>query len=744
MKLSLQNKITLGFAVALVTLILTGWISYRTTRELVATQNWVSHTHEVIGTLEAGLGILSEAETAQRGYLLTGDEHFLNDCRQAEAAVPPWLADFRNLTGDNPEQQLRIEKLKSLIGQRLDVLNERIRLRQEKGLAAAAEAVTLRQGKDLMDQIHQTVAELKADENQLLATREHAARSSAEKSSVVILASSVFACLLGLVAASRVRQDLKLRQQAEDTLRNSQERIRLMIESVKDYAIFMLDATGHVVSWNQGAQKIKGYTEQEIIGQHFSRFYPPESIATGFPEKELAIASETGRYEDEGWRVRKDGSRFWANVVITAVRKPDGKLLGFTKVTRDLTERRKIEQMHLQFRALFESLPGSYLVLLPDFTIAAVSDAYLKASMTKRDEILGRNLFEVFPDNPDDPAANGQANLRASLNRVAQMKMPDTMAIQKYDVRRPDGVFEERYWSPVNSPVLNANGDLEYIIHRVEDVTDFIRQKQQGGDGTSDLQRRMERMEAEIFRSSQEVQATNAQLLNANKELEAFSYSVSHDLRAPLRHIDGFVGLLIRQNADKLDERGQRHLKVIADAARQMGALIDDLLVFSRMSRTELRRTNVASAALVREAVDLMQPEIKDRRIVWHVAELPSVDADVAMLRQVWINLISNAVKYSAGRNPAEIEIGCRETPEAHEFFVRDNGVGFDMQYADKLFGVFQRLHRAEDFAGTGIGLANVRRIVSRHGGQTWAEGKVNEGATFFFSLPKTTNTTKG
>jgi light-regulated signal transduction histidine kinase (bacteriophytochrome) len=174
-----------------------------------------------------------------------------------------------------------------------------------------------------------------------------------------------------------------------------------------------------------------------------------------------------------------------------------------------------------------------------------------------------------------------------------------------------------------------------------------------------------------------------------------------------------------------------------------MGMLIDDLLVFSRMSRTELRRIKAASNALVREAMDLLQPETKDRRIEWRIATLPEAEADVAMLRQVWINLISNAVKYTAMRNPAEIEIGCRETAEMHEFFVRDNGVGFDMQYAGKLFGVFQRLHRAEDFAGTGIGLANVRRIISRHGGQTWAEGKVDAGATFFFSLPKTGNTTK-
>jgi signal transduction histidine kinase len=385
-----------------------------------------------------------------------------------------------------------------------------------------------------------------------------------------------------------------------------------------------------------------------------------------------------------------------------------------------------------------------YLVLKPDLTIVAVSDAYLKATMTRRKQILGRGLFEVFPDNPDDPAATGVSNLRASLDRVLKNVAPDTMAIQKYDVRRPDGVFEERFWSPVNSPVCDADGRIEYIIHRVEDVTDFVRRKQPSSDDETSLHRRMEQMEAEVFHSAQAVQAANQQLRIANQELESFSYSVSHDLRAPLRHIDGFVKLLDKQSGGKLDERSHRYLNIIADSARQMGVLIDDLLVFSRMSRTELRRSKVALDSLVHEAVNAAQMESSGRHINWIISRLPEVEADAAMLRQVWVNLIANAVKYSRPRDPAEIEIGCRADNGEFVLFVRDNGVGFDMQYADKLFGVFQRLHHADEFEGTGIGLANVRRIVSRHGGRTWAEGKVGGGATFFFSLPRKPTETKG
>jgi light-regulated signal transduction histidine kinase (bacteriophytochrome) len=252
------------------------------------------------------------------------------------------------------------------------------------------------------------------------------------------------------------------------------------------------------------------------------------------------------------------------------------------------------------------------------------------------------------------------------------------------------------------------------------------------------------RTQAQITQLNADLQNRATQLEAANKELEAFSYSVSHDLRAPLRHIDGFVKLLNKQAGEKLDERGRRYLDIIADSARQMGTLIDDLLIFSRMSRTELRHAPVSLDALVHEAIHGLQGETNDRPIHWKIATLPEVEADPAMLRQVWVNLIANAIKYSRPRNPAEIEIGCNVANGEFVFFVRDNGVGFDMQYAHKLFGVFQRLHRAEEFEGTGIGLANVRRIVHRHGGRTWAEGKIDAGATFFFSLPKTPTETKG
>jgi light-regulated signal transduction histidine kinase (bacteriophytochrome) len=234
----------------------------------------------------------------------------------------------------------------------------------------------------------------------------------------------------------------------------------------------------------------------------------------------------------------------------------------------------------------------------------------------------------------------------------------------------------------------------------------------------------------------QRVQERTSQLKAANEELEAFSYSVSHDLRTPLRHIQGYVELLRQDSASTLSAEGLHYATVIEGAAERMTALIGNLLDFSRMGRTEMHQTRIDMNALVGKVVEELSPDTQGRKIEWKIGALGNVRGDPILLHQVWMNLLSNAVKYTQGRERAEIGVGRVTKEEEAVFHVRDNGAGFNMQYGDRLFGVFQRLHQEREFEGIGIGLANVRRIIARHGGKTWAEGKVGEGATFYFSLP--------
>ena len=291
--------------------------------------------------------------------------------------------------------------------------------------------------------------------------------------------------------------------------------------------------------------------------------------------------------------------------------------------------------------------------------------------------------------------------------------------------------------SQVTSAVLNIEDYTKAMLNILEDFS--------GEKGRlEEVQRAMLNLLEDFDVERSKTEAANRKLLErtaqleaANKELESFSYSVSHDLRAPLRHISGFAVLLQKKASSALDEANLQYLNTISDSAKQMGNLIDDLLAFSRIGRSEIKKSRVHLGYLVENILKDLQEETKGRNISWKVGELPEAYCDSSMLRLVFVNLISNAAKFTRPRPKALIEIGC--IPEEGEFilFVRDNGVGFDPKYKDKLFGVFQRLHHQDEFEGTGIGLANVRRLIHRHGGRTWAESEIERGATFYFSLPK-------
>ncbi|HLB83024.1 MAG TPA: PAS domain S-box protein [Gemmatimonadales bacterium] len=480
--------------------------------------------------------------------------------------------------------------------------------------------------------------------------------------------------------------------------RDTAHSFRLLVDGVRDYAIFMLDGAGRVLTWNTGAQRLKAYGAEEIIGKHFSCFYPEEAVEAGKPARLLALAARDGRVEDEGWLVRRDGSRFWADVIITALRDSDGSVIGFAKVTRDLTEQRRADQaLHEseeRFRLLVESVKDYAIFMLdPAGRVVSWNAGAEAIKGYAAEDILGQH-FSVF--YPPEAVARGepQAHLDVALR---EGRLED----EGWRVRK-DG---SRFWADaIITAIRDAAGVLIGFGKVTRDLT---------------VRRRME-----------------DQLAQSNAELERFSYSVSHDLRAPLRAINGYAQAVLEDSAAALDAEGQRHLGIIRDSAKRGGELIDALLNFSRLGRQTLSVEPVDLTELARSVVDELRKAAGTEQMDTIVDPLPPTKGDRTLLRQVFANLVGNAFKFSRGRPHPQIEIGARRESNAVVYYVKDNGVGFDMRYADKLFGVFQRLHRADEFEGTGVGLALAQRIIQRHGGRIWADAKVDGGATLFFTLP--------
>jgi signal transduction histidine kinase/DNA-binding response OmpR family regulator len=414
------------------------------------------------------------------------------------------------------------------------------------------------------------------------------------------------------------------------------------------------------------------------------------------------------------------------------------------------------------FRALFQSTPGLYLVLAPDLTIVAVTGAYLHATMTKREEILGRGIFDVFPDNPDDPSATGVRNLRTSLQRVLQNKTSDAMAVQKYDIRKPEsegGGFEERFWSPVNSPVLAPNGEVLYIIHRVEDVTEFIRLKQQGlaqEKIAEELRTHAGQMEAEIYQRAAEVQeanrrleATNQELLRAKEEAERgsrfkdqFLSTMSHELRTPLNAVLGFSDLLADESYGPLNDRQRRYVGHIHTGGKHLLSLISDILDLSKIEagRMELAIESLRVEPIFGEVLSVMQPlaDKKSQSLSKNSTPGLVVRADSTRFKQVLMNLLGNAIKFTP--RGGSIELGAHLVGGRVRVAVRDNGPGIPPAEQQRIFEAFYRLRESgKKTEGTGLGLAITNRLVELHGGELTLDSEVGKGSCFYFSLPVAT-----
>lgn len=491
-----------------------------------------------------------------------------------------------------------------------------------------------------------------------------------------------------------------------------EDRYRLLVESVTEYAIFFLDPDGRIASWNRGAERIKGWTAAEIIGRHFSSFYPPEDVASGKPERELVQAAAEGMVRDSGWRVRKDGSRFWANVTITAMRAPGGELRGFAKVTRDMTAEKRVDEERRHQREILDSIVEN----IPDMIFMKDAEELRFVRLNKageeliglpRDRLLGKNDYDFFPKD--------QADFFTAKDREV-LAHGGVLDIPAEPLQTKDRGLRILHTKKI--PLRDAAGRPRYLLGMSEDVTERVN------------------TEARLRSLNEELSARTRELTAANAELEAFSSSVAHDLRAPIRQILGFATLLVEDYGPKLDAEGLRRVEKIRHGARHMGELVDDLLNLARVGRQAAALEPVKLGELARRVIEELQGEAQGRDVEWKLGPLFEARVDPTLIKQVFVNVLSNALKYTRPRARAVIELGAVSLDGGERaVFVRDNGVGFDMRYAGKLFGIFQRLHTDREFEGTGVGLATVERVIRKHGGRIWADAKPGEGATFYFTV---------
>jgi PAS domain S-box-containing protein len=505
-----------------------------------------------------------------------------------------------------------------------------------------------------------------------------------------------------------VARDITERKQAEMQLLASEQLFRALVENSPDF-IARYDREFHRIYVNPAIQKLFGSPAEDVLGKTPADQSPVYAPQIYISHLQQVIETVTETAVEMPFRTAQ-GEMHWGHMRFVPEFGPDGRVASVLAIGRDIHD---IKENERRFRMLAENFPDFVVRFDRKGRHTYVNPAVEKAFGIPADAIVGKTLQELpLHRQPEQNAA-----LLALIHRVFAEGVANESEAH-WDTEAGERIFEIRL-----APEKDATGNVVSVLGLARDITE------------------RKRAEEEIRRLNQELEQRvidrTAQLEAANKELEAFAYSVSHDLRAPLRHIDGFLELLHKRTVTLLDEQSQHYMDTISDATKRMGTLIDDLLSFSRMGRYEMSRMQVDLAELAQEVIWELAPETHGRDIHWRVARLPKASGDRALLRLVLVNLLSNALKFTQPREQTEIEIGFTRGENETIFFVRDNGVGFDMQYANRLFGVFQRLHHVDEFEGTGIGLANVRRIIARHGGRTWAEGAVNQGATFYFSLPQ-------
>ena len=819
-----QTAVLAGAAVVLTGMVLLLLRDFERTQDA---EGWVVHTYRVINSAEFLLSMMKDAETGERGFLLTGDESYLAPYKSAIAALPRGLKELKDLTSDNPAQEARWVEINRLTDERLSVLKRAIELRQASEVEAALAFVRSGQGEQSMDELRSTLDAVVSEERHLLVVRTAEAGVRASRGRWVLGLGSGALVLLLVFASVVIERETIRREEITQALRRHAD----LLEQAHD-SLLTCRLGGAIGYWSRGAETLFGYTREEAVGRSSHELLqthhplgmaqidallerngewkgeltqttkdgrkltvdalwtlvvdadgnktvleahrditarkraeaenlllataieqaaetvvitdrnatiqyvnPAFTRTTGYTHDEalgqnpriLKSGRHDAKFYEELWATltagklwrgeftnrRKDGTLYMEEATIAPVRNASGEVTNYIAIKYDITERKQaekaIQESELHYRQLFEqseSALGLYEMVFDaqgnprDFRFLNVNPAFERITGLKRSQIVGRTALEITP---------GLEEYWFKLfGRVATTREP--AAFEQYT--QP---LARYYAGTAYSPRPNQ------VAVTFTDVTERRRAEEA-----------VRRLNVEL---EERVRSRTAALEAANREMEAFAHSVSHDLRAPLRGIDGWSLALLEDYGERLDAQGHKYLERVRSEAQRMGRLIDDLLHLSRVGRAEIVLSAVDLTSLAETIVARLKEAHPGRSIEFIIAPQLKGTGDTRLLEVALTNLLENAVKFTGPRNPARVEFGKTEYEGNPAFFVRDNGMGFDMAYAGMLFAPFQRLHKTSEFPGSGIGLATVQRVIHRHGGRVWAEGQVGAGATFYFTL---------
>ena len=695
----LNRKVQLTFGVAIVILVVAGAVSYHSVVMSSESDRWVRHTHEVLESLQNLVSDVTNIESSARGFLLTGDTSYIESYRASRVSAGLDEADLRKLTVDNPQQQRELPALEALMARKIQLGDTAIGLRQEKGFEAASDLVKTGVGQRVMNDFRAGVRKMQEEELQLLALRDAEATQRSGRTRIILIFGTGLSLLMAAAAGrSMERRDRSGRKLAQ-ALQESQEQYRMLLDGIQDYAIFMMDPQGQILSWNAGAERIKGYTADEIVGRNFSCFFPPEQIERGRPMEILRLTAAIGRHEEQGMRVRKDGSQFLASVTFTALRDPVGNLRGFSEFSHDLSERKESET---RYRGLLEAAPDAMVVVNVAGEIVLLNVRAEKEFGYSRDELLGQKVKNIIPEGfAERIIADGT---RSAAEALAQQISTGIELIG----RRKDG--SEFPIELMLSPLESAEGIL--VTAAIRDIS--VRKN-----------------------ADEHLVKTVNELKRSNDELQQFAYVSSHDLQEPLRMVSSYTQLLGVRYKGRLDSDADEFITFAVDGCNRMQGLIQDLLAYSRAGNNGKALREISGEDALQAALTNLHAAMEQSGAVVTHDSLPVIKIDETQLTQIFQNLVGNAIKYRRAESPQVHISASKNRGNEWIFSVRDNGLGIDPQYFDRIFVLFQRLHGRDEFEGTGIGLAICKKLLERMGGRIWVESQPEKGSTFCFALPE-------